>query len=85
MNVNGVAPNAASGSTPTPTSNPAQDTESVFLNLLVTELKSQDPTSPMDPIQMVGQMLSMNQLNQLIQINQTIQGALSPSPTTGAN
>lgn len=83
MNVSGVAPNAASGSTQAPTSNPAKDTESVFLNLLVTELKSQDPTSPMDPIQMVGQMLSMNQLDQLIQINQTIQGALSP--TTGAN
>ena len=85
MNVSGVTPNAAPGSTSTPTSNPAQDTESVFLNLLVTELKSQDPTSPMDPIQMVGQMLSMNQLDQLIQINQTIQGALSPSPNTGAN
>jgi flagellar basal-body rod modification protein FlgD len=83
MNVNGVTPNAASGGTQAPTSNPAKDTESVFLNLLVTELKSQDPTSPMDPIQMVGQMLSMNQLDQLIQINQTIQGALSP--TTGAN
>jgi flagellar basal-body rod modification protein FlgD len=40
--------------------------------MLVTELQNQDPTSPMDPTQMVGQMFSMNQLQQLIDINQTL-------------
>lgn len=54
----------------------ASNAEQTFLSLLVTELKSQDPTSPMDPTQMVGQMLSMNQLNELIAINQTLQNAL---------
>ena len=80
MNVNGVSPKAASGNNPpasTPT--PAQDAQSTFLNLLVTELKAQDPTSPMDPTEMVGQMLSMNQLNELIQIRQLMQ---STTPTT---
>jgi flagellar basal-body rod modification protein FlgD len=87
MNVNGVSPKAASGNNPpasTPT--PAQDAQSTFLNLLVTELKAQDPTSPMDPTQMVAQMLSMNQLNQLIQINQTLQAGLSATqPPVGGN
>jgi len=57
----------------------ANSSSDLFLQLLVAQLKTQDPTSPMDPTQMVGQMLSMNQLNELIQIRQLIQGT---SPTT---
>jgi flagellar basal-body rod modification protein FlgD len=87
MNMNPVTPNAAAGNaaptTATPTS-AAADAESTFLNLLVTELKSQDPTSPMDPTQMVGQMLSMNQLNQLIDINQILQAAFPPATSSGS-
>ena len=44
-----------------------------FLTLLTTELQAQDPTSPLDPDQMVGQIVSLNQLDQLMQINQTLQ------------
>ncbi len=40
--------------------------ENTFLNLLVTELQNQDPTQPVDPTEMVGQMVSLNQLDQLI-------------------
>ncbi len=55
-------------------SDPLADSSSdLFLQLLVAQLKTQDPTSPMDPTQMVGQMLSMNQLNELIQIRQLLQ------------
>ena len=50
----------------------ATSLQSTFLNLLVTELQNQDPTSPVDPTQMVGQMVSLNQLNQLIAINSTL-------------
>jgi len=57
----------------------ASDAESTFLNMLVTELQNQDPTQPMDPEQMVGQMFSMNQLQQLIDINQTLQNIASAS------
>jgi flagellar basal-body rod modification protein FlgD len=53
---------------------PSDSTESLFLSILVAELKTQDPTSPMDPTQMVGQMLSMNQLNELISIRQLLTG-----------
>ena len=55
----------------------ANNLGSTFLSLLVQELKNQDPTQPMDPTAMVGQMISLNQLNQLIGINQ----ALTPSTT----
>ncbi len=50
-----------------------------FLNLLVQELQNQDPTQPMDPTAMVGQMISLNQLDQLISINQSITGTTTGS------
>lgn len=56
------------------TGSSSSDLQSMFLNLLVTELQNQDPTQPVDPTQMVGQMISLNQLDQLISINQTLSG-----------
>jgi flagellar basal-body rod modification protein FlgD len=50
-----------------------------FLSLLAQELQNQDPTAPVDPTAMVGQMISLNQLEQLIGINQ----AITSSSTTG--
>jgi len=47
------------------------------LSLLAQELQNQDPTAPVDPTAMVGQMISLNQLEQLITINQTL-----TTPTT---
>ncbi len=84
---NALATNKAVAATPTSSSSSSSDplannTSDLFLQLLVTQLKTQDPTSPMDPTEMVGQMLSMNQLNELIQIQQLLQGAFSPSQTT---
>ena len=58
--------------------------ESTFLSLLVTELQNQDPTAPVDPTEMVGQMISLNQLEQLININQVISGASSTGTTAAA-
>jgi flagellar basal-body rod modification protein FlgD len=58
--------------------------EETFMTMLITELQSQDPTSPMDPAAMVGQMFSMNQLQQLIQINQTLSYALGAPYSTSA-
>ena len=73
------ASSASSATSPTTTNQAAGNAEGTFLSLLVTELQSQDPTSPMDPTTMVGQMLSMNQLNELISINQTLQTAFGMS------
>jgi len=50
----------------------AASLQDTFLNLLVTELQNQDPTSPVDPTEMVSQMVSLNQLDQLMSINQTL-------------
>lgn len=54
------------------------DAGTTFLNLLVKELQNQDPDSPVDSTQMVGQMISLNQLDQLISINQTLTTATTP-------
>ncbi len=74
---------AASSNSATPSTalNP-NSAEQTFIQLLVTELQSQDPTSPMDPTAMVGQMFQMNQLQQLIDINQTLSTALGRSPSS---
>lgn len=61
--------------------------DTTFLNLLATELKTQDPTAPMDPTAMVGQMVSLNELDQLIGIRELLTPAstsTSSSPTPGS-
>lgn len=74
---------AASGNSATSsTALNSNSAEQTFIQLLVTELQSQDPTSPMDPTAMVGQMFQMNQLQQLIDINQTLSFALGASPSS---
>jgi len=71
----------AASSTPDSLANSSSD---LFLQLLVAQLKTQDPTSPMDPTQMVGQMFSMNQLEQLISINQTLTAAFPPATNSSS-
>jgi flagellar basal-body rod modification protein FlgD len=53
-----------------------------FLSLLAQELQNQDPTAPVDPTEMVGQMISLNQLEQLISINQNLTPSTTSSTTT---
>ncbi len=53
-----------------------------FMTLLVAQLKAQDPTSPMDPTQFVGQLVQFNSLQQLINIRQDMDKALAPATTT---
>lgn len=69
--------NSATSNSTSSSSGASMDT--TFLQILCTELQCQDPTSPVDPTQMVGQMISLNQLDQLISINQ------NTTPTTGGN
>lgn len=85
MTVQGVTANSAAPSTTPASGNGTQagNLDSTFLNLLITELKSQDPTAPMDATQMVGQMVSLNQLDQLIGIHQLLQTSLLGTTTAG--
>jgi len=85
-------PQATTGSTTSSSSSgglTGTSTGTTFLNLLVKELQNQDPDSPVDSTQMVGQMISLNQLDQLISINQTLStatGSTSAGATSsGAN
>ena len=81
MNVQFPVPAAASNAqtgASTSTSSISGDTTGTFLKILVTELKSQDPTSPLDPNQMTQQIVAMNQLDQLISIHQILQGSTVP-------
>jgi flagellar basal-body rod modification protein FlgD len=52
--------------------------------LLVTELQNQDPTAPVDPTQMVTQMVSLNSLDQLISINSILQSMSGTGSATPA-
>ena len=42
----------------------------MFLQLLVAQLKYQDPTSPQDPTQFVGELAQFSQLEQTLGIRQ---------------
>jgi len=79
-----TSPAGTGGSSTSGTTSSSNSAENTFIQLLVTELKSQDPTSPMDPTTMVGQMFSMNQLQQLIDINQTLSAALGGVPPSSS-
>lgn len=82
---------AAASPTGGPTNSNANQTSvsslgATFMSLLVQELQNQDPTSPMDSTQMVGQMVSLNQLDQLASINDLLTktlGAQAPTTATG--
>jgi flagellar basal-body rod modification protein FlgD len=75
--------NATSSSSTSAPGTSATSLQETFLNLLVTELQNQDPTAPVDPTEMVGQLVSLNQLDQLISINSTLSGLANP--TSGAS
>lgn len=80
----GTSGSSSSGSSTTGNSLDPSNLGTTFLNLLVQELKNQDPTQPMDPTAMVGQMISLNQLDQLIGINQTLNPSAATTGTSGA-
>lgn len=98
MNIQGVTPSIfapvqnpvaktaassnASSSSSSSMGTSASSLQSTFLNLLVTEMQNQDPTSPVDPTTMVSQMVSLNQLDQLISINQTLSNMTTTSTST---
>lgn len=54
-------------------SSTAADSTAMFMKLLTTELKSQDPTQTMDPTTMVTQIVQINQLNDVAGIYSILQ------------
>ena len=55
-----------------------------FLQLLITELQNQDPTSPMDPTQSISQLASFSAVQQQVQTNSTLSAMLTSSTLSQA-
>ena len=77
MTSNAVTGSAAATSADTTgSSTGAGNVDSMFMQLLITQLKNQDPLSPMDPSTFVQQLAQVTSLDQLTQINQLLQNVL---------
>lgn len=63
----------------------ANITANDFLELLVAEMKNQDPTADTDPNAYIDQLVQVNSLQQLIQINQDLGGAVSDTSSDAAS
>lgn len=55
-----------------------------FITLLMTELRHQDPTQPMDPTAMVSQLATVSQVGQAVLTNQKLSSMLTSSALTQA-
>ncbi|HEY6448462.1 MAG TPA: flagellar hook capping FlgD N-terminal domain-containing protein [Acidobacteriaceae bacterium] len=55
-----------------------------FLQLLVTEMKNQDPTANTDPNEYINQLVQVNSLQQLISINQDLSWVSQASGGSGS-
>src|SRR5262249_54439833 len=74
MEISTVSPNAAT--TPPTTTSTDAETASVdyngFLQLLIAQMKNQDPTKPMDSAQFISQLASFSNVEQAIKMNQKL-------------
>jgi flagellar basal-body rod modification protein FlgD len=61
----------------------AAPNEQMFLQLLVAQLKNQDPLSPTDSTQFVSQLAQFSELEQVIGIRGDIETQLNGTATTG--
>lgn len=56
----------------------AQDSKQMFLKLLVAQIQNQNPLSPEDPTQFLGQLTQYSMLEQLIMIRQGVEIQAAP-------
>lgn len=73
------SPHEAANSSTTPGKAAGGGIDTMFMQLLMTQLRSQDPLSPMDPSNFVQQLAQVTTLDQLTQINQLLQNTLGKS------
>ena len=76
---------SANSSASTASSSSALANESTFLQLLVAQIKNQDPTQPMDSTAFLSQLAQFSQLEQLVGIRQDIEKPNSANTTTPAS
>ena len=73
--ISGVSQNdpttgSSSSSGAAPTTDPSQVTKNMFLQLLVAQIKNQDPMSPADGVQFLTQLAQFQQLEQSMNMGQ---------------
>jgi flagellar basal-body rod modification protein FlgD len=76
--------NSASGSSSSSAAPSATVDYNQFLNLLIAEIKNQDPTQPMDPTQSVTQLATISGVQQAMQSNATLTSLLTTSSLSQA-
>lgn len=86
--IGGAAPAAvqaqdtgSSSNTGSSSANTATVTANDFLQLLVAEMRNQDPTANTDPTQYINQLVQVNSLEQLVQINGDLGGGSATGST----
>lgn len=72
-----TAPSAASSSSPNTAMQQLSGNLNTFLTLLTTQLKNQDPLSPMDSTQFTQQLVEYSQVEQQINTNTNLQSLIS--------
>jgi flagellar basal-body rod modification protein FlgD len=78
-----AVPASTSAASSADTSGSTTITANDFLQLLVAEMKNQDPTSQQDPNAYIDQLVQVNSLQQLIAINQDLNPTGAASSATG--
>jgi flagellar basal-body rod modification protein FlgD len=76
------ATNGAANTASTSSNAMAGGMDTMFMQLLMTQLKNQDPLSPTDPAAFVQQLAQVTSLDQLTQINQLLQNTLGSTTTS---
>ena len=87
INFPSAAAKAAAAPVPTATKTDPLANKQVFLQLLVAQLKHQDPSQPQDGVQFITQLAQFSQLEQSTQMTQdldAIKADLTPK-TAGGN
>lgn len=87
-----VSPTSSSNNTPAPASSSSTDAMSqlsgnfsTFLTLLTTQLKNQDPTSPMDSNQFTQQLVMYSQVEQQINTNDNLKTLINQGTSNAAS
>ncbi|TCU72277.1 flagellar basal-body rod modification protein FlgD [Bradyrhizobium sp. R2.2-H] len=75
---------SSSNSTNSPTSSNSVD-YNTFLQLLIAEMKNQDPTNPMDTSQYMSQFAQLSTVEQAMQTNSKLDALLSSQSLSQAN
>ena len=67
-----VSPGPGMAPSKTPSKELSTLDQDTFMQLLLTQVKNQDPTSPMDPAQFMGQLAQLASVQGIQQLNQTV-------------